>query len=171
MNSTRGKMNCSDCEQRLLEKEDPSAALRDAWIAGHLASCGECTEFFEALQAVKPVLDRYRVEEPAEALLEEVVGRSLERLFRVPAPARAGLFRLLLAGIVSLPVVILINALMGWAVYEVAVSLLPRTVAWYLVGLFAAWASLAVSLGYASLPLLDALVRKPPARLPAAAGP
>jgi hypothetical protein len=75
------------------------------------------------------------------------------------------LFRIFLAGLVSLPLVILINALMGWGLYELTTSFLPRTIALYCVGLFVAWASLAMSFGYASLPFLGALVRSAPDRL------
>lgn len=103
--------------------------------------------------------------EPPEELIEAALGRALR--FRPPAwaqestPVHPAMFRVLLAGLVSLPLVIMINGLMGWALYELAVSVLPRTIALYCIGLFAVWASLAVSLGYASLPLLSALVGKP----------
>ena len=47
-----------------------------------------------------------------------------------------------------------------------------RTIALYCVGLFVVWASMAMSLGYASLPLLDTIVRKPAGgRLPVMADP
>jgi hypothetical protein len=142
-------------------------------VAGHLAACTVCREFFESLGDVKPVLDRYRVREPTEELIETVFHRALQvhsaRPIPEKTPIHAGMFRILLAGLVSLPLVIMINGLMGWALYEVAVTLLPRTIALYCVGMFVVWASLAVSLGYASLPLLDAFVRKPAGRLPAMA--
>ena len=75
------------------------------------------------------------------------------------------MFRVLLAGLVSLPLVILINALMVWGLYELTTSFLPRTIAIYCVGLFVAWASLAMSFGYASLPFLGVLVNRPSGRL------
>jgi len=168
-------MGCSACEQRILGAADPRDALRDPSVSDHLAECTECKEFFDSLGAIKPVLDRYRVREPAEDVIEAVLRRAPQvhsaKLTPERAPIHAGMFRVVLAGLVSLPLVILINALMGWALYEAAASLLPRTIALYCVGLFVVWASMAVSLGYASLPLLDAIVRKPAGRLPVMADP
>lgn len=175
MNTSQGILDCSACEQKILDASDPRDALRDSSVSNHLASCPECREFMECLGAVKPVLDRYQVLEPTEALMDTVINRTFQvqpsRQVAEKAPLTAGMFRVLLAGLVSLPLVILINALMGWALYEVAVSLLPRTIAVYFVGLFVVWASMAVSFGYASLPLLDALVKRPVGRLPAMADP
>ena len=170
-----GKTDCSVCEQRILSAEDPADALRDSSVADHLAKCRECREFFDSLGDIKPALDRYRVLEPSEELIETVLSRTLRirpaSLAPESDPVHAGLFRVLLAGLVSLPLVIMINTLMGWALYALAISVLPRTIALYCVGLFLVWASLAVSFGYASLPLLSAFVRKPRGRLPVTAGP
>jgi len=178
LNTGEGRLECSACEQRILRAEGPWDALRDASVSDHLQACTECREFFDALGEIKPVLDRYRVPEPAEGLIETVVGRTLPIFATRPVlespertPLNAGMFRVLLAGLVSLPLVIMINALMGWALYEVAALLLPRTIALYCVGLFVVWASMAVSSGYASLPLLEALVRKSTGRSPATADP
>jgi predicted anti-sigma-YlaC factor YlaD len=144
-------------------------------VSDHLAECTECRELFDSLGAIKPVLDRYMVREPAEDIIETVLRRARRVHSATPIPKRApihaGMFRVVLAGLVSLPLVVLINALMGWALYEVTASLLPRTIALYCIGLFAVWASMAMSLGYASLPLLDAIVRKPAGRLPVMADP
>jgi len=175
LNTGQGRLDCSDCEQRILGATDPRDALRDSSVSEHLAACTECTELFDSLGAIKPVLDQYRVREPAEDIIEAVLRRAPQVHSATPtlerAPIHAGMFRVVLAGLVSLPLVILINALMGWALYEAAASLLPRTIALYCVGLFVVWASMAVSLGYASLPLLDAIVRKPAGRLPVMADP
>ena len=175
MNTGQGRQDCSACEQRILEAADPRDALRDPSVSDHLAACTECRELFDSLGAIKPVLDRYRVREPAEDVIEAVLRRAQKVHPATPTPVRApihaGMFRVVLAGLVSLPLVILINALMGWALYEVAASLLPRTIALYCVGLFVVWASMAVSLGYASLPILDAILRKPAGRLPVMADP
>ncbi len=173
MSSSKGVQGCSNCEQRILDASDPGDALHDTFVRDHLAACTECTDFFESLRDVKPFLDRYEVLEPTEELVQSVLGRTWGALPARPSPEttpiHAGMLRVVLAGLVSLPLVILINALMGWALYEVTSSLLPRTVAVYLVGLFGVWASMAVSLGYASLPLLDAIVRRPGGRRPAMA--
>lgn len=175
MTKGQGRMGCSACEQRILGAADPRDALRDPSVSDHLAECTECKELFDSLGAIRPVLDGYRVREPAEEVIEAVLRRVPQVLSAMPTPERApvhaGMFRVVLAGLVSLPLVILINALMGWALYEVTASLLPRTIALYCVGLFVVWASMAVSLGYASLPLLDAVVRKPAGRLPVMADP
>ena len=175
MTKGQGRMDCSACEQRILGATHPGDALRDPSVSDHLAACTGCREFCDSLGAIKPVLDRYRVRAPAEEVIEAVLRRAPRVHSARPtperAPSHAGMFRVVLAGLVSLPLVILINALMGWALYEVANSLLPRTIALYCVGLFVVWASMAVSLGYASLPLLDAMVRKPAGRLPVMADP
>ena len=162
-------LSCSACEQALLRAEMLEDVLSDSSVADHLTACRDCTDFFESLKDVKPVLDQYRVREPPEELIETVLDRTVHRhaAGRLPDSAwkDAGLFRILLAGLVSLPLVILVNALMGWGLYELATSFLPRTFALYCVGLFVAWASLAMSFGYASLPFLGALVQRPPGRL------
>jgi hypothetical protein len=147
-------------------------ALVDSSVADHVAECRECSAFLESLREVKPALDQYRVLEPTAELIETVISRALVKgsahLVPERTPVDPALFRVLLASLVSLPLVILINALMGWALYELAALLLPRTVALYCIGLFVVWASLAVSFGYASLPFLGALVRHSPGRLRAA---
>jgi len=169
MHPQQGRPACQACEQALLRADDLEAAARDSSVAGHIAVCRECTELFEALKEVKPVLDRYRVPEASQELVETVLARALEIRPATPAPEKATvqarMFRVLLAGLVSLPLVIMVNTVMGWALYELAASVLPRMVALYCVGLFAVWASLAVSVGYASLPFLNALVGKPTGRL------
>jgi predicted anti-sigma-YlaC factor YlaD len=165
LETSRNKRTCSDCEQRILGADSGGDAPADSGVSDHIAACADCRALYESLAEIKPVLDRYRVGEPAEALLQKVVGRALQvqsaRPTPATVPARAGVFRLLLAGLVSLPLVVLINALIGWALYEAAISLLPRTIALYCGGLFAVWASMAVSLGYASLPLMNAIVSRP----------
>jgi predicted anti-sigma-YlaC factor YlaD len=169
MHRDAGRLDCSACEQAILRAEALEDALNDSSVADHVAECGECREFFESLREVRPALDQYRVREPSEELIETVLLRAVQphAADLVPERARvdAGVFRVLLAGLVSLPLVILINAMMGWALYEVAISLLPRTIALYCVGLFVVWASLAMSFGYASLPFLGAFVNRPTGRL------
>ena len=172
MHRDAGRLDCSACEQAILRAEALEDALNDSSVTDHVAECGECREFFESLREVRPALDQYRVREPSEVLIETVLRRAVQphAADLVPERARidAGVFRVLLAGLVSLPLVILINAMMGWALYEVAISLLPRTIALYCVGLFVVWASLAMSFGYASLPFLGAFVNRPAGRLPIA---
>ncbi len=158
-----GRQDCADCEQKMLGAGHPGDALRDPTVSGHLAACAGCRELFESLQEIKPLLDRYRVPEPTEELLDAVVSGTLQahhapRPTPERAPIHAGMFRVFLAGLVSLPLVIMINTLIGWALYELAASLFPRAIALYCIGLFVVWASLAVSCGYASLPFLGALV-------------
>lgn len=164
-----GRLDCPACEQAILRAEALEDALRDSSVADHLAACRECAEFFESLRDIKPALDRYRVREPSEELIETVLRRAGQGQPADLVPVRTGIdapvFRVLLAGLVSLPFVVLINTLMGWAFYEVAASLMPRTIALYCVGLFAVWASLAMSFGYASLPFLGALVKRQAGRL------
>ena len=169
MHRDAGRLDCSACEQAILRAEALEDALNDSSVTDHVAECGECREFFESLREVRPALDQYRVREPSEVLIETVLRRAVQphAADLVPERARidAGVFRVLLAGLVSLPLVILINTMMGWALYEVAISLLPRTIALYCVGLFVVWASLAMSFGYASLPFLGAFVNRPAGRL------
>lgn len=161
------RLDCSACEQTILTAERLEDALRDSSVSDHLETCRQCREFFESLSVVRPALDRYRVREPSEQLIETVLSRAGQRhpADLVPEGADVSVFRVLLAGIVSLPLVILVNALMGWAFYEAAAFLLPRMAALYCVGLFVVWASLAMSFGYASLPFLGALVKRPAGRL------
>ena len=172
MNVQQGRLDCQACEQRILSARNLGCALLDSSVADHIAECRECSAFLESLREVKPALDQYRVLEPTTELIETLLCRALqqgsENLIPERAPIDPGLFRVLMASLVSLPLVILINALMGWAFYELTALLLPRTVALYCVGLFVVWASLAVSFGYASLPFLGALVRHSPGRLRAA---
>ena len=160
--------DCALLEQRLLGSDDPDELLRDPAVTGHLRTCPDCSELFRSLAPIKASLDRYRVREPSE----EILNRVLDQAGRFPhvreteavGLGRPGLGRIVAAGLAALPAVILINTIMGWALYEFAISFLPRSVAMYCIALFALWASLGVSLSYASLPFLSLLPGVPNVR-------
>jgi hypothetical protein len=163
------EQECEAFEQKLLETEDPAHLLHDPTLAGHLDSCQRCSKLCRDFLPIRAHLEAYKVPELPGPILEKVLARA-QRLPHVPQaalPVRTGpeWARIFAAGLAALPFVILINAVMGWALYEFAVSFLPRSVALYCVGLFVLWASLGVSLSYASLPFLSlipgsALVRR-----------
>jgi len=161
--------DCACCEQRLLEAGEVEAAASAEGVREHLSACARCAEFYDSLREVKPYLDRCRVPEPAEALIAAVLADARRLLpsaaLREPERASlpAGLFRVVLASLTALPLVVLINAALGYALFEFAAMVLPRTLALYCVGLFAAWVSLGVSLSYASLPFLSLLAGGAPA--------
>jgi len=167
---TPKQMDCAACEQELLgakELEDPgeTAGVRD-----HLAGCPQCVDLYQSLKEVKPFLDRCRVPQPAPQLVENVLlaaqrllpGSLVADASTLGQPSR--LFRIVLATLAALPVVVLINGALGWLLFEVASLVFPRTFALYCIGLFAAWVSLGVSLSYASLPFLSLLAARPPDR-------
>lgn len=158
------KLDCTQCEQRLLEAHDLEGTRQDPPVAAHLADCSRCADFLACLKDVKGHLDGYRVREPSEELIQGVLARSRgqrQKALQVETvPSMAILFRVVLAGLAALPVVLLINTALGWALYEIAVYVLPRTAAFYCMALFVAWATLGTSLSYASLPFLSLLAGK-----------
>lgn len=162
------KPDCTACEQRLLEAEDLHALRQEETVAGHLADCPSCADLYDSLLAVKVHLDQYVVQEPAQELIHAVLARTESLQPAVKAqdttPSSASLFRVVLAGLAALPLVLLINTLTGWALFELASFVLPRILALYCIGLFVAWASLGVSLSYASLPFLSLLAGETPHR-------
>jgi len=159
-------LDCTACEQRLLSAEDLDAAGEELAVSGHLAGCSGCREFFESLGAVKVPLDKYRVPDPSEELLESVIAGALNvrqgdgNEAADAALARANLIRIVMGGLVAFPLVLLINTLVGWALFEFTSLLFPRAIALYCISLFVLWASLGVSLSYASLPFLSLLAGK-----------
>jgi len=170
MTDDRERIDCTECEQRLLDAADPAAVLDDGVVSAHVDGCPECREFLETLTAVKAPLDHYTVPEPPGGLVEEVLARATRpRPLAVAAFSREALLRVVAAGLAAFPLVVLVNALMGWAFYEAALFVLPRTIALYCIGVFAVWTSLGVALGYASLPFLHLVVGRPegPLRVPA----
>lgn len=169
MTKASDAMDCARCEQRVLALDRPGDARLDPCLRAHLDRCEACRSLAEALGEVKTSLDAYRVEDPGEELLQRVMKGAGELQAARPIPVarevKGGeLARVLVAGLCVLPVVLVLDSLIGWALYEVSASLLPRTLALYCTGLFVAWASLAVSLSYASLPLLTLLPRAGPGR-------
>lgn len=161
MTEDRERIDCAECEQRLLDAADPTAALEDGDLSAHTDGCPECREFLETLRAVKAPLDQYVVPEPPGDLVEQVLARAPRpRPRAIAALSREGLLRVVAAGLAAFPLVALVNALMGWAFYEAALFILPKTIALYFIGVFVAWTSLGVALGYASLPFLHLVVRR-----------
>lgn len=160
---TRGvKGDCAAFEQRILQGRDTAVPAGDPAVAAHLRECEACRALWSDLRAIRESLDAFGVREPSEALLLRVEDQALRFAARAAAEpagprARTGITRLVAAGLAALPIVVLINAVMGWGLYELLSLALPRPVAWYGVGLFALWASLGVSLSYASLPFLSLL--------------
>jgi len=168
---TQGQLDCTTCEEMLLGAEDLRAASQDVAVAHHLSRCRQCADLFESLAEVKVHLDQYRIPEPGEHLVEAVLAQAATLLRESPvratiaAPSRATLFRVVMAGLAALPFVVLINTVLGWALYECAVYVLPRTIALYCLGVFVGWVSLTVSLSYASLPFLSMLAKTYPVRV------
>ena len=158
------KLDCAECEQRLLDAHDLDGARQAPSVAAHLDGCPRCTDLLASLEDMKGHLDSYRVREPSEELIQAVLFRSRRYRHRATAPATApssaSLFRVVLAGLAALPFVLLINTALGWALYELAIYVLPRTAALYCFALFVAWATLGTSLSYASLPFLSLLAGK-----------
>jgi hypothetical protein len=162
------EQDCTALEQKLLDTDSPDGLLHDPAAAEHLRTCEACSELFRSLAPIKASLDQYTVREPSE----EIMNRILDQARRFPLVpetqaagwSKPGLVRIVAAGVAALPVVILINTIMGWALYEFAASFLPRSVAMYCISLFVLWASLGVSLSYASLPFLSLIPGVPNVR-------
>jgi len=153
------KEDCTVFEQRILDARDTALPDGDPALGAHVRDCESCREFWSDLRSIRESLDAYGVREPSEALLLRVGDQALRFAGATAEPegpaTRAGMIRLLAAGLAALPVVLLINALMGWGLYELLALALPRSLALYGLGLFVLWASLSVSLSYASLPFLS----------------
>jgi len=153
------EQDCDIFEQKLLEAEDPALLPGDPTLAAHLHHCESCKELYRDFLLIRGSLEAYQVREPSKDLLKRVHDQALRfpraSMETAATRTRSGLLRILAAGVVALPIVLLINTVMGWALYEIASSVLPRSVAQYCIGLFILWASLGVSLSYASLPFLS----------------
>jgi len=167
MNGSR-EQDCRALEQRFRGTEDLLALADDRSVASHLRMCGGCSELYLSLLPVKGALDRYEVAGPPEAVVNRFVDQAL-RFSRLPAATapdrvRRALLRVVPAGLAALPVVVLVDTLTGWLLYEAAVSILPRSVAVYCVALFVLWATLGISLSYATLPFLSLLPGVPGTR-------
>jgi len=159
----RVREDCALFEQRILDARDAAPPERDPALAEHLRGCEGCRALCRDLMDIRPSLQAYRVRDPSEELLHRV-GEQAARFARTVAEPeghrqRPAVIRVLAAGLAALPMVVLINAGMGWALYELLSAVLPLPLARYGVGLFVLWASLSVSLSYATLPFLSLLPR------------
>ena len=151
--------DCTLFQQSVIDGADPGRDASEVPSGAHPGACERCAGFRRDLLAIRSSLDGYRVREPSAQLLETVRAQALRfpRAAAAPEAARAWprLLRILAAGLAALPVVLLVNAALGWALYEIASSFLPPSAAWYCLALFVMWVSLGVSLSYASLPFLS----------------
>lgn len=150
---------CTLFQQSVLDAAHPGRDSSEPPSGAHPGACERCTEFHRDLLAIRSSLDAYRVREPSAQILQTVRAQALRFPRAAAAPqtvhAWPRLLRILAAGLAALPVVLLVNAAVGWALYEIAVLFLPPSAAWYCLALFVMWVSLGVSLSYASLPFLS----------------
>ncbi len=90
------------------------------------------------------------------ALRQETAALAEER-----ALARRGItVRLVLAGIVSLPLLLAFNVLIAWAVQSAYGLVLPHAAATGMAVLFGIWAAVGLSVTYGSLPIIGAYAMK-----------
>lgn len=126
----------------------------DVFSNDHVASCRDCSSFRAIVRAL----------EPPEGLLARTMAR-LEPTLLSRATLRRSLFlRLSLAGAVSLPVILGLNAALVWSVYMALTRIVPMEAAAAGATLVATSLLLALSLAYGSLPLLASWGQKLRAR-------
>ena len=129
-------------------------AAGDTFSNEHVASCRDCRSFRATLRAL----------EPPAGLLAMTMAR-LDPMLAAQAALRRSLFwRLSLAGAVSLPVILGLNAALVWSVYMTLARIVPMEAAAAGATLVATSLLLALSLAYGSLPLLASWGQKLRAR-------
>ncbi len=126
----------------------------DTFSHEHVASCRDCSSFKAMVRAL----------EPPDGLLAMTMTRLEPTLLSRAALRRSLFWRLSLAGAVSLPVILGLNAALVWSVYMTLARIVPMEAAAAGATLVATSLLLALSLAYGSLPLLASWGQKLRAR-------
>lgn len=126
----------------------------DTFSSEHIASCRDCSSFRAMLRTL----------EPPAGLLAMTMARLDPTLLSRAALRRSLFLRLSLAGAVSLPVILGLNAALVWSVYMTLTRIVPMEAAAAGATLVATSLLLALSLAYGSLPLLASWGQKLRAR-------
>ena len=127
---------------------------RDTFSNQHVATCRDCSSFAATLRTL----------EPPTHLIAMTMARLDPMLLSRAALRRSLFWRLSLAGAVSLPVILGLNAALVWSVYMTLTRIVPMEAAAAGATLVATSLLLALSLAYGSLPLLASWGQKLRAR-------
>ena len=127
---------------------------RDTFSNEHVATCRDCSSFAATLRTL----------EPPTHLIAMTMARLDPMLLSRAALRRSLFWRLSLAGAVSLPVILGLNAALVWSVYMTLTRIVPMEAAAAGATLVATSLLLALSLAYGSLPLLTSWGQKLRAR-------
>ena len=127
---------------------------RDTFSNEHVATCRDCSSFAATLRTL----------EPPTHLTAMTMARLDPMLLSRAALRRSLFWRLSLAGAVSLPVILGLNAALVWSVYMTLTRIVPMEAAAAGATLVATSLLLALSLAYGSLPLLASWGQKLRAR-------
>ncbi len=126
---------------------------RSRELEEHLTRCANCRSFEESVRELSHLARLERTEPPSDLVRRamEQLRPDLARRAREGARLRA---RLALAGLVSLPIIVGINALLIWAVYSLLETWTSQPLATIAAYVVTASALLGLSLVYGSLPLM-----------------
>ena len=127
---------------------------RDTFSNEHVATCRDCSSFAATLRTL----------EPPTHLIAMTMARLDPMLLSRAALRRSLFWRLSLAGAVSLPVILGLNAALVWSVHMTLTRIVPMEAAAAGATLVATSLLLALSLAYGSLPLLASWGQKLRAR-------
>jgi len=142
-----------------------SSSSRSPDIAFHLERCASCSSLAEDLDRLRSRLDLYEVPPPVpNRALQSTIAGAREAVSAGARWRRIVVFRLVLAALISLPFVVGVNSVAGWAIYEIVESILSRPIANYVLVTFILWTTVGASLTFGSLPFFSLLTRNDPRR-------
>jgi hypothetical protein len=123
----------------------------------HVAACASCRHEMPALATVDAALGRYAVDAPPSGLRPRVLDAAASLLvLNARRARRRHLVRAVAAGLVPLPLIVLVDFVLVRTLGELLGTFLPRALTVYFVAEYAALLALLVALTYAAIPLLAA---------------
>ncbi len=166
MKDQEKNLACDRIKERILDAftRDEVSSLRSADMTSHIEDCASCRSLVEDLDTLRSGLDLYEVPTVPNRVLQSTVAGARKAASGATQWHRHVVFRLVLAALLSLPFVVGINSITGWALYGIVESLLSRPIANYVLLTFILWTTVGASLTFGSLPFFSLLTRNDPRR-------
>ena len=166
MKDQEKNLECERAKERILDAftRGEASSLRSADIASHIDGCASCSSLVEDLDMLRSRLDLYEVPPVPNQVLQSTLTGAREAVSAGAQWRRRVVFKLVLAALISLPFVVGINSVTGWALYGIVESILSRPIANYVLITFILWTTVGASLTFGSLPFFSLLTRNDPRR-------